>query len=554
MPANSIHANQENLCRETTQTVYFNGKIYSLTHPQESPEEAMLIEKNRILALGSSAEIFSLAKKEAKKIDLMGGCVLPGFQDSHCHLLHTAIFETELDVHSASSPEEIIHMGREYIQEKKIPAGQWIHIIGYDQNQFPISVLPDGSLVNAISDQHPILLERICGHVGAANPLALSLSGITPETHIPGGCADVGADGKLTGVLRENALGAVSACIPKPTPDEIRRLLEAISEKAASMGITTVHSDDLSFSSLETLFSVCETMEKRGTLAVRIWEEAQAPHEQELQDLLSLGYRTGSGSLFKLGNIKLYTDGSLGARTAFMRKPYEGTKEQGIAVYEQEELDRLVFIAHSSGMQIAFHAIGDGALEQCVSAVEKAQSESRKDLRHRIVHCQIAGDDLLLRMKKAHLCADIQPPFVPSDAPLVEPLLGTERAKYSYRWKTMLQMGIPLGGGSDSPVESMAPLWGIRCAVTRKTAESFPQEGWHAEENLSVYEAVSLYTKGGAYLSFEEKEKGTLEPGKLADFVVLGQDIFHTPPEQIHKIPVWMTVMDGNIRYTANPI
>ena len=533
------------------QILFYNGTFYPLTAPCESSKEAMLVEGNRIAALGSREEIFSLAQKEAEKIDLRGGCVLPGFNDSHCHLLHTAITEEKLDVSSASSPEEMVRMGREYIEREQIPEGKWVHIIGFDQNRFPEPVLPDGTLADAVSQRHPVLLERICGHVGAANPLALELAGITPESRIPGGCADVGADGKLTGILRENALGAVSACIPRHTAEEIRILLKNASRKAASLGITSLQSDDLGFVSLKTLFAVCDGLEQDGKLSVRIWEEAQAPHRKELEELLSLGYRTGDGGLFKLGNLKLYTDGSLGARTAFMREPYEGTNDHGIAVYRQDELDFLVSAAHQNGMQIAFHAIGDGALEQCVSAVEKAQAQFPRELRHRIVHCQFAGDDLLSRMKKAGLCADIQPPFVPSDAPLVHPLLGETREKASYRWKTMLHMGIPLGGGSDSPVESMAPLWGIRCAVTRKTAEGFPPKGWHPEENLSVYEAVSLYTKGGAYLSFEEAEKGTLEPGKLADFVVLGQDIFHTEPERIHEIPIQMTVMDGIIRFQA---
>ena len=301
------------------QILFYNGTFYPLTAPCEPSKEAMLVEGNRIAALGSKEEIFSLAQKEAEKIDLRGGCVLPGFNDSHCHLLHTAITEEKLDVSSASSPEEMVRMGREYIEREQIPEGKWVHIIGFDQNRFPEPVLPDGALADAISQRHPVLLERICGHVGAANPLALELAGITPESCIPGGCADVGADGKLTGILRENALGAVSACIPRHTAEEIRILLKNASRKAASLGITSLQSDDLGFVSLKTLFAVCDELERNGKLSVRIWEEAQAPHRKELEELLSLGYRTGDGGLFKLGNIKLFTDGSLGARTAFMR-------------------------------------------------------------------------------------------------------------------------------------------------------------------------------------------------------------------------------------------
>lgn len=285
-------------------------------------------------------------------------------------------------------------------------------------------------------------------------------------------------------------------------------------------------------------------------MTVRIFEEIHAPRPDALQDFLRHGLRTGDGSdFFKIGNIKLITDGSLGTRTAYMRQDYsDDPGNQGIAVYTQDELDELVMAAHGAGMQVAAHAIGDGAAMQCIIAFEKAWESDHVDLRNRIVHCQFADNDMLERMAKSHIAADIQPPFVPSDSPLTASRLG-ERAQNGYVWKSMIEKGIHVGGGSDTPVEPFDPIWGIHCAVNRTDETGWPEGGWQPGQRLSVKEAVKLYTSDGAYLSLEEKRKGTLELGKLADFVVLDQNIFEVNPESIKEIKVLMTVVGGKTVY-----
>jgi predicted amidohydrolase YtcJ len=329
------------------------------------------------------------------------------------------------------------------------------------------------------------------------------------------------------------------------------RTLETAVRQANTLGITSVQTDDLEGAPLSVLLEACSRLEQEGKLTIRIFEEVQAARRAVLEDFLKRNMRTGWGSdLFQIGNIKLLTDGSLGARTAYLRRDYSDAPGNcGIAVYNQEELDELVLTAHQADMQIAFHAIGDGAIEQCLDALEKALSVSKKNLRHRLVHCQIADENLLERIRKLEIGADIQPPFTASDWSLTEPRLGKARADGSYNWRTMLRKGIPLGGGSDSPVEPLDPLWGIYCAVTRQDFSGLPEGGWHPQERLTVDEAVALYTSGAAYMSLEERRKGTIEPGKLADFVVLSRDIFSLAPEEILKTRVVMTVIGGRICY-----
>ena len=313
-----------------------------------------------------------------------------------------------------------------------------------------------------------------------------------------------------------------------------------------------MHTDDLGSADFDSVVAAYDLLKSRGEMTVRVWEEVQQPRVPQLKKFLERGMRTGWGDeYFRVGNIKILTDGSLGARTAYMRQDYaDDPGNRGVAVYTQEALDEVVALGHSFGMQMAFHAIGDGAVEQCVCALEKANKAwPGKDLRHRIVHCQIAGRDLLERLAAAGVGADIQPAFTASDAPLVGSRLGKDREKDSYMWKTMLDLGMAVGGGSDSPVETLNPLWGIYCAVTRQDAEHKPAGGWHPEEKLSVYEAVSVYTRGGAYLSFDEGQKGCIADGFLADMAVLSQDIFKADPEKIPEISVEMTIMGGKICY-----
>lgn len=526
--------------------IYYHGNIHTM---DDRVVSAMVVENGIIKAMGTDNEILSLKTDGDEVIDFDGRCVVPGFNDSHCHVLLTGLQYERLNLSGAKSIHEIIERGRSYIEERHLAKGQWIIGGGYDQNIFDEPVLPDGHVLDEISKEHPIMIERVCGHVGAANPLALEMTGFADGPQITGGVFDRDEQGKLNGIMREAALDTFKKYIPKPDVEATKAAILNVIKKANAVGLTSMQTDDLEGAPFETVQQAYHELETEGRLSVRIYEEVQAARPEILNQFLAHGLRTGDGSAyFQIGNIKLLTDGSLGARTAYLREDYgDDAGNKGIAVYTQDELDEMVMLANNAGMQVAAHAIGDGAIEQCIHAFEKSYASGNSDLRNRVVHCQFVDEVMLERMAKSNICADIQPPFVPSDMSLVASRIGDR--VMGYAWKSMAEHSIHMGGGSDSPVETFDPIWGIHCAVNRCDDAFLPEGGWHPEEKMSVEDAVALYTKGGAYVSFQESIKGKIAPGYMADFVVLDQDIFNIPSEKIIETHVLNTYIGGKCVY-----
>ena len=570
-------------------TAFLHGKIYTMQAKEADlapfallkdvsdivMTEAILVDGDRIAAVGSDAEILAQAQNLAQNrdvttVDLEGRCVLPAFNDSHCHLMATGLNQIRLDLRGVRSCEEIVERGRAYLASAALSADDWIVGYGFDQNLFEDKRLPDRLTAEAISSDRPVFLDRVCGHVGAVNQAALQIAGFDENTVITGGVLARDETGKLNGILKEAALDRMRRLITEPSPAMLEAALLHAMQDANRFGLASVQTDDLENANLDAVLAVYHKLEAEGKLTLRIYEEIQQPRVPQLREFLARGLRTGDGDdFFRIGNIKLLTDGSLGARTAYMRQPYADAPETaGVAVYTQDALNEVVELAHRNGMQVAFHAIGDGAIEQIINSVEyagKAEAKAPGSLpdekishneahayttatashRHRIVHCQFIGADLLTRIKKSGLCADIQPPFTASDYPIVDVRVGKERSGWSYVWRTMAEAGIPLGGGSDSPVETMNPIWGIDCAVNRTDLSHLPCGGWHASSCLTVPQAVSLYTRGSAYMEFSEHQKGRIAEGMLADFIVLSEDIFEVKPERIRDIRVKETYVGG---------
>lgn len=572
-------------------TAFLHGKIYTMQSKAADVApfallkdvsdivmaEAMLIDGDTITAVGSDAEILARIREisagtgseTVTAVDLAGRCVLPAFNDSHCHLLATGLNQIRLDLRGVRSCEEIVERGRAYLSSASLSADDWIVGYGFDQNLFADRRLPDLSTAEAISPDRPVFLDRVCGHVGAVNRAALAIAGYDENTVITGGVLARDENGKLNGILKEAALDRMRRLITEPSPAMLEAALLHAMQDANRFGLASVQTDDLENASLDAVLAVYHKLETEGRLTLRIYEEIQQPRVPQLQSFLDRGLRTGDGDdFFRIGNIKLLTDGSLGARTAYMRQPYADAPETaGVAVYTQDALNEVVALAHRNGMQVAFHAIGDGAIEQVIKSVEyagKAEAKASASLsdkkishseahaytaaashRHRIVHCQFIGEDLLARIKDAGLCADIQPPFTASDYPIVDARVGVERSDWSYVWRTMAEAGIPLGGGSDSPVETMNPIWGIDCAVNRTDLTHLPVKGWHASQCLTVPQAISLYTRGSAYTEFSEHRKGQIAEGMLADFIVLSEDIFEVETRRIRDIQVLETYVGG---------
>ena len=576
-------------------TAFLHGKIYTMQSKAADVApfallkdvsdivmaEAMLIDGDTITAVGSDAEILAQIREISSgtgsdavtTVDLAGRCVLPAFNDSHCHLLATGLNEVRLDLRGVRSCEEIVARGRAYLASAALAPDDWIVGYGFDQNLFDDKRLPDRSTAEAISPDRPVFLDRVCGHVGAVNRAALAIAGYDENTVITGGVLARDENGKLNGILKEAALDKMRRLIPQPSPAMLEAALLHAMRNANRFGLASVQTDDLESAALDSVIALYHKLEAEGRLTLRIYEEIQQPRVPQLQSFLDRGLRTGDGDdFFRIGNIKLLTDGSLGARTAYMRDPYADAPETaGVAVYTQDSLNEVVSLAHRNGMQVAFHAIGDGAIEQVVRSVEYAnrtegkariglmpeneiypkkdstlkQTSSPSSHRHRIVHCQFIGEDLLARIKEAGLCADIQPPFTASDYPIVDARVGVKRSDWSYVWRTMAEAGIPLGGGSDSPVETMNPIWGIDCAVNRTDLTHLPEDGWHASQCLTVPQAISLYTRGSAYTEFSEHRKGQIAEGMLADFIVLSEDIFEVETRRIRDIQVTETYVGG---------
>lgn len=572
-------------------TAFLHGKIYTMQSKAADVApfallkdvsdivmaEAMLIDGDTITAVGSDAEILARIREisagtgseTVTAVDLAGRCVLPAFNDSHCHLLATGLNQIRLDLRGVRSCEEIVERGRAYLSSASLSADDWIVGYGFDQNLFADRRLPDLSTAEAISPDRPVFLDRVCGHVGAVNRAALAIAGYDENTVITGGVLARDENGKLNGILKEAALDRMRRLITEPSPAMLEAALLHAMQDANRFGLASVQTDDLESAALDSVIALYHKLEAEGRLTLRIYEEIQQPRVPQLQSFLDRGLRTGDGDdFFRVGNIKLLTDGSLGARTAYMREPYADAPETaGVAVYTQDALNEVVALAHRNGMQVAFHAIGDGAIEQVINSVEyagKAEAKASASLsdekishseahaytaaashRHRIVHCQFIGEDLLARIKDVGLCADIQPPFTASDYPIVDARVGVERSDWSYVWRTMAEAGIPLGGGSDSPVETMNPIWGIDCAVNRTDLTHLPVKSWHASQCLTVPQAISLYTRGSAYTEFSEHRKGQIAEGMLADFIVLSEDIFEVETRRIRDIQVLETYVGG---------
>lgn len=530
-------------------TILYNGVVHTMAGPDAS---ALAIQNGRLALVGSDEAALALKTADTEVIDLAGRCVLPGFVDSHMHLVITGIAFAQLDLRGVTSRDEIVRRGRAFLAENDLAPGEWVLGYGFDHNLFDPPVLPDRSVADAISTDRPVLLDRVCGHVGAANGPALALAGYDETTVIPGGQLEKDENGRLTGVLHEAALDRIKHMVPRLGRERVLRILRDMGSRMAAAGLTGVHSDDVGpeGTTWAALKWAVDRLEAENACPLRIWEEWEAPTPEVLQaDVLSQPLRSFQGSEFlKVCNIKLISDGSLGARSALLRADYsDDPGNRGIAVYTREALNGLVAACHKNNLQVACHAIGDGACEMFTDAVEQVMKDDPKPLCHRVVHCQFGDEALYRRMASLGMGADIQPPFVPTDAPAAPARVG-ERAAESYAWKTLLDLGVLLGGGSDSPVEPFAPLWGIHCAVNRPRAQD-DATPFLPDQCLTVEEAAALYTTGPAFLSHSREDLGTLEAGKLADLVVLDRDLFAVPKDEIKDIPVALTMVGGRVTF-----
>ncbi|SDY48825.1 amidohydrolase [Tindallia californiensis] len=535
--------------------VFMNGIIYTM---DGRICEAMAVEEDRILQVGSQKEIMQLVNKSTQMIDMNGKTMLPGFIDTHTHLVGYGISLMTVNLSDADGIEDIIERCRRYIEEHKVTDKQWIIGRGWNQNNFGEDPrFPNRHDLDKISTKNPILLLRTCGHIGSVNSLALEEVGVDKHTHIAGGSFDCDNAGLPNGIIREASLEwfKKNRCVVDDHA-YIRKGILKGSAELLKYGITSVHTEDsydLGYSGdFEHIAETYGRMAKMKELPIRIYQKISLPKKEDILRFLQGSNRTGQGDFYyKTGPIKQWCDGTIGARTAALRKDYsDDPGNKGILVYEKQELYENVKLAHEENMQVCLHSIGDASLEMIIEAYEKVQKENPKNLRHRIVHCQVGDRKLYERLKKINVCLNIQTAQTATDWSMMSKRIGNDREKDAHNWRILTDMGICLTGGSDIPVETPDVFYGIYAAVNRKDREGNPKNGWLPEQALTVEEAIKTYTVNAAYASYEENDKGSLTEGKLADMVLVDKDPFVVDPMELKDISVCMTMVGGEIKWS----
>ena len=509
---------------------------------------ALAVRGERVVAVGSDESVRGLIAATTRVVELGGRLVVPGFNDAHVHFMSGGFGLLSVDLRDAADEAELTR--RIGAHTKKLPKGTWILNGNWDHERWPSKREPTRGLLDAVTPDHPVFVNRLDGHMALANSLALSLAGITRETKdIPGGEVVRDARGEPTGLLKDNAMDLVRRAIPPPSPEaNLLAAREALRE-AARVGVTTIQDN----SPADALPAYLD-LRARGELTARlyVWRYAS----DSLESLLAAGVRTGLGDdWIRLGALKILSDGSIGSATAAFYEPFTSNPAStGLLLHPPEELTRLIGRADAAHFQLAVHAIGDRANALVLDAFEKAVRENGpRERRFRIEHAQHVRRDAIPRYQALGVVASVQPSHCIDDMRFVEKHVGKKRLADSYRWRSFLDAGVPVAFGTDWFVEPLDPRYGLYAAVTREFPEGGPPGGFEPQEKLSLEEALDAYTRGSAFAEFAESRKGTLEPGKLADLVVFGADLFAVAPRQILTTPVDMTVVGGRVVFERTP-
>jgi len=532
--------------------LYLNGDIYTMDAAQPRAQ-AMAIDaaSGRILAVGSDDEVRRGGGQHSETIDLRGQTVLPGFIDSHIHLLSAAYRSHHIDAAHCTSEDAVADLVRE--RAEQTPPGRWVQGGQWDKNLWPGGNFPTKDSLDAAAPNHPVVLWSKDGHLLWVNSLALQRAGITAETpDPPNGAILRDGSGEPTGILQEeNATRLVYRVIEKPDPELTRVLVERALVELQKSGITSIH--DIEGMDALQLF---QQLRDDGALGVRVTmflpRKLLPMLREHWPELLAQ-----EDALIRLGGIKIFADGTLGSQTAAMLESFEGSPgNYGILAIPEQEMNETVSAAAALGISIAIHAIGDRAVHVALNSIEQAQrhlaqQESVRDLsrlRYRLEHVQLITPADLERMKRLGVIASVQPFHAVADRDIVERYWG-KRARRAYAYRSMLDMGIPLSLGSDAPVETFDPLR-ILYAATVRRADTTPQRPpWLPDQALPVAQALWDYTMGAAYAGAEEHLKGSLTPGKLGDAVILRNPLLALPQEQIASNAVQATILGGNVVY-----
>jgi hypothetical protein len=519
--------------------------------------EAVAIANGRILAVGSDEEIAAYKGPNTAVIDLKGRLAVPGLTDSHAHFIQGGFQLLSVDLKDARSEEEFVRRVGE--KARTLSPGRWMRGGDWDEEAWPSEKLPTRWLIDPVTPRTPVFISRYDGHAVLANSLALELAGITKQTPDPAGGVIVrdAKSGEPTGVLKDEAQDLVAKVIPHPSESEMEEALRAALKEAARVGLTSIHDITVGPEAWNGNFTgeieLLRRAELEGWLTCRIYAITPIANWKNLEQA-GISHDMGSDFL-EMGAVKAFADGSLGSRTAWMFKPYDDDpSNSGLPMpimAPPAKLEEIARQADQAGIQICTHAIGDRAISSLLDIYERIGGEHPAAHRFRVEHAQHVRPEDFARFGKLGIVASMQPYHAVDDGRWAEKRIGHERARSSYAWKSMLDAGARLAFGSDWPVAPLDPLSGIYAAVTRATLDGKYPAGWFPEERLTVEEALRAYTLGAAYAAFQEKEKGTISPGKLADVVVLSDDLFRIPPERIKDVRVEITIVGGRVVYKS---
>lgn len=498
-------------------TLFKNGTIFSLDN-ENTTYSSMLIEDGRILALDP------INQEVEQVVDLEGHYVYPSLNDSHCHLVGTALIRTRCNVTKTTSLQDMKKRIEDFIENNHLKKGDWIVGRGWNQEEFDQPIMPTKKELDVITSEYPLVLTRACGHLMVVNSLALKKLGMDHPD----------------GIFRESELDSIYDVLPEPSKDQMIQKLQEVATELNQMGITAVQSDDFENLRSYTFEEIIDLIVD-AKLNLRVYEQSHFPTLQAYQDFLSKDYRTGyQKSNLTIGPLKLLLDGALGARTAAQRREYhDDPNNTGMLLFDDQTLSEYARLSRENKMHMAFHAIGSRAIDQAITHLNA-------HCRDAIVHAQCTTADHFQKIKEKDLYCYVQPIFIDSDWKIAESRLGDEY-RTSYAWKTMLDYGIHMSFGTDAPVEPFDPWMNLYEAITRCDQHEKPDGGWIPSEKLSVLEALRAYTIESAYASFSEKELGSLEVGKVADFMVLKENLFTTNPHMIKDIKVLATYFEGTL-------
>lgn len=515
-----------------------NANIYTMESRTPRAKE-IAVRGDRIAAVGDN--LASHSGPNTRVIDAPGATLVPGFIDSHGHMRGLGESLEILDLRHSNTVSDVVSQVKQAAASRK--SGEWITGRAWDQTRWPGAQFPTADDLTAVSQNHPVYLTRVDGHAAWVNRKALELADVNAATSDPpGGKIHHDRAGRPTGILIDRAMGLVGRKIPPSTPEQIRNRIARAAEECARLGLTSVHDAGTSAEDLSTYRALIQG----SKLPVRVY--AMIRGEGPLWDQYC---RSGPevGSLLTVRSVKLVADGALGSRGAALKQPYsDDPRNSGLQILPKSTIERVAHAAYKAGLQVNTHAIGDLANRTVLDAYA-AVLPPGNDRRFRVEHAQVVSLEDFALFARFRILPSVQAVHATSDMRWAQQRVGPDRVKGAYAWQRFLALGLPIANGSDFPVENANPLWGFYASITRQDHAGAPPGGWQPDQCMTREQALRSFTLDAAFAAFEEREKGSLAPGKLADFVLLSRDIMTIPPAEILETRVTHTVLGGRIVY-----